>query len=164
MKRDSKKITTVYISKALLERAKREGINISELLNAVLQELLEDSQELEISKVEDEIRELRQRLEILEIKRQELLRKKAEMEKKRDRESKLKERMQKIEELKRRVREAGTQDEIGRLEKESRKVFNEILKLAGIQKGTHEFFKFSKLLNAGKIEEAFNYAKQFLKD
>lgn len=159
MKRDSKKITSVYISEELLERAKREGINLSQLLNAVLQELLEDSRELELSKLEEEIRELRQRLEILEIKRQELLKKKAEREKKRYKEAKLKELMLKHQELKRKGGEAKTQQEIDRLEKESKKVFNEILNLAGLQKGTPEFFEFSKRLNAGKIEEAISMVK-----
>ena len=163
MKRDSKKITTVYISERLLERAKREGINISELLNNVLMELLEDSAELELMKLEEQIKQLRQQLLSLEFKRQQLLKRQAEHQKERNREALLYKLMNEHLRLNEAILKAGTQDEINKLEKEKIRIFNEILKLAEIQKRTPEFFKFSKLVNDGKIDEAISLAKALWK-
>lgn len=163
MKRDSKKITTVYISEALLERAKREGINISELLNNVLRELLEDSAELELMKLEEQIKQLRQQLLSLEFKRQQLLKRQAEHQKERNREALLYKLMNEHLRLKEATLKAGTQDEINKLEKEQTRIFNEILKIAGVQKGTPEFLTFSKLLNQGKVDEAISLAKALWK-
>lgn len=159
MKRDSKKITTVYISEKLLERAKQDGINISELLNNALRELLEDSAELELMKLEEQIKQLRQQLLSLEFKRQQLLKRQAEHQKERNREALLYKLMNEHLRLKEATLKAGTQDEINKLEKEKMRIFNEILKIAGVQKGTPEFLTFSKLLNQGKVDEAIALAK-----
>jgi len=163
MKRDSKKITTVYISEALLERAKREGINISELLNNVLRELLEDSAELELMKLEEQIKQLRQQLLSLEFKREQLLKRQAEHQKERNREALLYKLMNEYLKLKEQLAKATTQEQINKIEKEQTRLRSEITKVAGIKKGTPEFYTFMKLLHQEKVDEAVALAKGFWK-
>lgn len=159
MKRDSKKITSVYISEELLERAKREGINLSQLLNAVLQELLEDSRELEVMKIEEQIKQLRQQLISLELKRQQLLKMQAEAQKERNREAMLYKLINEYLKLKEQQAKATTQEQINKIEKEQARLRSEIIKIAGVEKGTAEFFTFMKLLNSEKVNEAISLAK-----
>ena len=163
MKRDSKKITTVYISERLLERAKQEGINISELLNNVLRELLEDSSELELMKIEEQIAVTRQQLLTLELKRQQLLKRQSEMMKERNREAMLYKLINEYLKLKEQLRTLKNQDEINKVEKQKLRLQQEIIKVAGVEKGTPEFLTFSKLLNQGKVDEAIALAKGFWK-
>lgn len=159
MKSGNKKITSVYISEELLERAKREGINLSQLLNAVLQELLEDSRELEVMKIEEQIKQLRQQLISLELKRQQLLKMQAEAQKERNREAMLYKLINEYLKLKEQHLKAKNQDEINKVEKQKLRLQQEIIKVAGVEKGTPEFYTFTKLLNQGKVNEAISLAK-----
>jgi len=163
MRNEDKVIRSVYVSKRLWEKAKAEGINLSELVNNVLSELLDDSSELELMKIEEEIKQLRQQLITLEMKRQQLLKRLAERQKEKNREAELYKMMTEFLKLKEAELKANSNEEISRISKERNKLFNEILKVAGLQKGTNEFFTFSKLLNAGKLDEALGLAKALWK-
>jgi len=163
MRNDDKIIRSIYVSKRLWEKAKAEGINLSELVNNVLSELLDDSSELELMKLEEEIKQLRQQLLTLELKRQQLLKRQAEKQKEKNREAMLYKMMTEFLKLKEAELKAISNDEISRISKERNKLFNEILKVAGLQKGTNEFFTFSKLLNAGKLDEALGLARALWK-
>jgi len=163
MGNDDKIIRSIYVSKRLWEKAKAEGINLSELVNNVLSELLDDSSELELMKIEEEIKQLRQQLITLEMKRQQLLKRLAERQKEKNREAELYKMMTEFLKLKEAELKANSNEEISRISKERNKLFNEILKVAGLQKGTNEFFTFSKLLNAGKLDEALGLAKALWK-
>lgn len=163
MTKGDKKITTVYVSEKLIEKAKAEGINISEVLNNVLQELLEDSRELDLMKLEEEIRQLRQQLITLEMKRQQLLKIQAERQKERNREAKLYHMMTQFLKLKEIELKVKTEEEQEKARKLKLKMLNEIYKVSGVQKGTSEFYTFSKLLNAGNVDGALNLVRALWK-
>ena len=160
---EDKIIRSIYVSRKLWEKAKAEGINISELLNNVLSELLDDSSELELMKLEEEIKQLRQQLLTLELKRQQLLKRQAEKQKEKNREAMLYKMMTEFLKLKEAELRASSNDEINRISKERTKLFNEIIRTAGLQKGTNEFFTFSKLLNKGQLDEALSLVKALWK-
>jgi len=159
MSKGDKIIRSIYVYEKLWAKAKEEGINISELVNNVLEELLGDTGEMELMKLEEEIKKKRQELLTLEMKRQHLLKIQAEKQKERNREAELYKLMNEHLKLKEQTIKATTQDEINRMEKEQMKLFNEIIKVAGVQRGTPEFYTFAKLVNQGKIEDALNLAR-----
>ena len=163
MRSEDKIIRSIYVSKKLWEKARAEGINISELLNNVLEELLDDSQELELTKIEEEIKALRQRLLTLELKRQQILKLQAEKQKERNREAELYKLINEFLKLREQETIAKTETELEKVTKLKLKVLQEIYKVAGIQRGTSEFYTFSKLINREKVEEAIQLAKALWK-
>ena len=163
MTRNDKRITTLYLDRKLVEKAKAEGINLSEFVNNALKELLEDSETLELAKIEEEIRQLRQLLLMRELKRQELLKRQAERQEERNREANLRKVLLEYKEAKGKYIRAETEEELAKYGREETKLFNEALKVAGIQRGTEEFLSFSRIAKQGKIEEAVALAKRFWK-
>ena len=159
MSREGKIIRSVYVNEKLWEKAKAEGINLSELVNNMLKEILEDSEELELTKLEEEIRRLRQQLITLEMKRQELLKRQAERQKEKNKEAILYKMITEFLKLKEAELKAKEEGELNRIHKERMKLANEIYKVAGVQKGTSEFLTFSKLLNAGNVDGALNLVR-----
>ena len=159
MTREGKIIRSVYVNEKLWEKAKAEGINLSELVNNMLKEILEDSEELELTKLEEEIRRLRQQLITLEMKRQELLKRQAERQKEKNKEAILYKMITEFLKLKEAELKAKEEGELNRIHKERMKLANEIYKVAGVQKGTSEFLTFSKLLNAGNVDGALNLVR-----
>ena len=134
MTRNDKRITTLYLDRKLVEKAKAEGINLSEFVNNALKELLEDSETLELAKIEEEIRQLRQLLLMRELKRQELLKRQAERQEERNREANLRKVLLAHKEAKGKYIRAETEEELSKYGKEETKLFNEALEITGIQR------------------------------
>ena len=164
MTKSDKKITTVYVSEKLIERAKAEGINISEVLNNVLRELLSNRLELKLKEVEEEMQQLRERLTALELQRQELLKHKEKELTKKEREAELYKLMSEYSRLQEKYRRAATDEEIETVRKQLSRVRQSILSMTHIPAGSELHVRVFRLLHAGEVDKAHEMVKNLIKD
>jgi len=155
------KVTTLYLPKDLVDKAKARGINISETVREYLKAVLEDEERLKLEEIEKEILELEKRLAHLRAQREALRKRQEEKLAKENREEAIRRTLEEIkatfELLKKR---AGSKEEI-ELKQRLLKLKSRLTLVTGITEGSAEWTEIMRALNTQGVSAAVEVAKKW---
>jgi len=152
------KVTTLYLPKDLIDKAKARGINISETVREYLKAVLEDEERLKLEEIEKEILELEKRLAELRARREALRKRQEEKLAKENREEAIRRTLEELKAtLELRNKLAGTKEE-HELNRRLLKLKSRLTLVTGITEGSTEWTEMMRALNTQGVSAAVEVA------
>jgi len=159
----SKKITTLYLDKALVEEAKKRRINLSELFNEFLAEYLADDELKKLEEIEREMEELERRLAKLRAMREAILRRREQKLKRRGMIDRAMNLVKRLIELNERAKVVRTIAEAETISKETKKLSAQLKSELGLVDGDEKTISLFRAINKGDISAARKIVEEVVK-
>lgn len=158
-----KKTTTIYIREDLLNAAKKRKINISKLVNDVLQSLLSDEETMRLNEIEKKIEKLMTELAKLKALRNALEEQIKERERQNRSEQHIKKLIKQHIELKERASKTNSAKELNSINARLEAISKELNSILFNDLFTEDRMKFWKALNKKNEKEAWEIARRRLR-
>lgn len=159
----SKKVTTLYLHKELVEEAKKRGINLSELFNDFLKEYLADEELRKLEEIEKKIEELERELAKLRAMREAILRRREQKLKRKGLIDRAMSLVKQLIELNERAKAVRTIAEAETIKKEAKKLSAQLKSELGLVDGDEKTISLFRAINKGDISAARKIVEEVVK-